>query len=94
MQKFSQDTTQSFASIGKKLNVGRKIVSTVIHRYSETLFVERAPRGVRPKGPANPAIAVKVLRSIKNNPGLSDRDRAKKIGTSRATVTKHALELV
>lgn len=83
---YIENTTQSFASIAKKFEIGRKTVSTVKHRYSENLTVERTPGGGCSKGPANPAISAKVLRSIKNNFGLSDRDRAKKCETSRGNV--------
>jgi transposase len=78
----------SYSMIAKKLKIARKTVADVINRYRETLTVARAPGGGRPKGPADPRLTIKVLRSIKNNPGTSDRDRAKKFGTSRETVRR------
>lgn len=83
-----QNPELSSNAIAKKLKFPPRTVSRVIKRFNETLTIDRAPGGGRPSGPADPKITLKVLRSIKNNPGLSDRDRARKCTTSRENVRR------
>jgi transposase len=78
----------SCRQIAKRLNFSRRTVSKVLKRFNETLTVERAPGSGGQKGPVNPNLTRKVLKSIENNCNLSDRDRARKLGTSRENVCR------
>lgn len=74
--------------IAKILNIPKSTVNNVLKRYKQTLSIERKTRAAKKKGSGDPALRVKVLRSIRLNPGLSDNDRAKRYGTSKSTVRR------
>lgn len=75
-------------AIAKKLKYHPKTVARVLKRFSETLSIKRKRGSGGKKGPADPKLTQKVLRSITNNPGYSDRERARKFGTSRENIRK------
>lgn len=83
---FQQNPTWSHSSIAKEAKVSRRTVSGVIKRFKNSSTVVRA-EGSGPK-PAtrDTELVKKVKRSVKQNPGLSLRDREKKIGTSHTSV--------
>jgi transposase-like protein len=89
--QFVQNSNVSALSIAKLLKLPRSTVQRVVKRYKETLTVGRAKGGGRKSGPGNRYLHQKIVRSIKQNPGLSDRDRAKRYGTSASTVLKTRL---
>lgn len=84
---FNENQQLSSSAIAKQLKMPKSTVSYILRRFKETLTVERAPH-TRKSGPINKELARKVTRSFKDNPGLSDRDRARRYGTSRTTVMR------
>ena len=86
--QFVENSSTSASSIAKMLKLPRSTVCRVIKRYKETLTVGRTKGGGRKSGPADRKLHQKIIRSIKQNPGLSDRDRAKRYGTSASTVLR------
>lgn len=79
---FLENPSVSSSSILKALKLPRSTVARVIKRYKETLTVDRAKGSGRKTGPIDKILHQKIIRSFKQNPGLSDRDRAKRYGTS------------
>ena len=86
VHKWLENPDLSCALIAKTLKLPRRTVSDVIKRYKETLSIESKPGSGRKKGNVDKKLAQKIRRSVKTNPGLSYRDRAKKLGTSKSTV--------
>lgn len=78
----------SGAAIAKQLKMPKSTVNKIIKRYDDTQTIERAKHPSRKCGPKNKELANKVVRSFKSNPGLSDRDRARRYGTSRSFVMR------
>lgn len=70
------------------LNIPKSTVGDVIKRFKSTLTTERAKGSGRKPGPVDKKQHQKVVRSLKANPGLSLRDRAKKQGGSKSYVHK------
>jgi transposase len=89
--QFIENPTTSASSIAKLLKLPRSTVIGVLKRYKETLTVNRSKGGGRKPGPVDKNLHQKIIRSIKQNPGLSDGDRAKRYGTSITTVRKTRL---
>lgn len=88
VHKFLENPNASGASIAKSLNLNQRTVRRIIKRFRDSPSVGRASGGGRKPGSADKNLAQKIIRSIKQNPGLSDNDRAKKFGTSPATVRR------
>ena len=83
-----ENFTISASSIAKKLKLPRSTVIRVVKRYKETLTVKRTKGGGRKPGPADKKLHQKIVRSIKQNPRLTDTERAKRYGTSITTGRK------
>ena len=62
--------------------------------YKETLSVERKPGSGGARRSIDPVVARKVVKSFKQNPGLSDGDRAARYGTTRDTARKYRIRAV
>lgn len=88
VHKFLENPNASGASIAKSLNLNQRTVRRIIKRFRDSPSVSRASDGGRKPGSADKNLAQKIIRPIKQNPGLSDNDRAKKYGTSPATVRR------
>lgn len=88
LHKFNENPKASGRSIAKKLKMPKSTVADVLKRFKETLTIGRAPHPSRKCGPKNKELAKKVTRSFKANPALSDRDRARRYGTSRSFVRR------
>lgn len=82
VSKYLENPNLSGSSITKSLKLPKATVNSVIRKFKETLSIERKPGSGRKAGPANKELTQKVIRSIKQNPGLSDGDRAQRFGTS------------
>jgi hypothetical protein len=76
----------SFSMISKALKLPKSSVGKVIKRYKESLTVERSPGSGRKPGPVDKKLTLKVLKSVRKNPGLSDSDRAQRYKTSRSNI--------
>lgn len=88
VHKYNENPTMSVSEIARKLKMSKSTVYGIIKRYNKTLTVDRAPGSGRKAGPADKDLHRKLVRSIKQNPGLSNVDRAKKFGTTERTVRK------
>lgn len=88
LHKHEQFPDWSACKVAKSLNLPRRTVSTVIKRHNEQLTIERAKHKGRKHGNRDLKLRQKVLRSVAQNPGLSDGDRAKRFGTSRSTARR------
>lgn len=88
VNKYVENPTWSYGKIAKALNLSKSTVGIVIKRFKERLNIERAVQKKRRQGCVDKNLNVKVLRSCKQNPGLSDNDRAKRYGSNRSTVRR------
>lgn len=88
VNKFLENPGCSGRSIAKALKLPQKTVSRVLKRFKETQSVERKPGSGRKPGLTRKELSLKIVRSIKQNPGLSDADRAQKFGISRSLARK------
>lgn len=86
--KFLENPSASGRSIAKSLKLPKSTVNDVLKKYKQSQSIERKPGTGRKPGLTKKELAPKILRSIKQNPGLSDADRAQKYGTSRWTVRR------
>lgn len=92
LSKYLENPCASGRSIAKILNFPHSTVNNIISRYKETLSLERKPGSGGNHMPSNQELTQKIIRSIKNNPGTSDRDRAKKFNTSFSTARRIRLK--
>ena len=91
VHKYFENPSWSQKQISKSPNVPKSTVGDVLKRYKETLSVERAKQSGTKKGPRNKKLHATIVRSFKQNPGLSDRDRAKRYGASSKMIYKTRL---
>lgn len=88
LQKLQQNPHLKPFHIAKELKMSPSTVYGIINRFKDTFSVNRKKGGGRKKGFADQKLERKIVRSLKAHPQLSDNDRAKKYGTSRATVIR------
>lgn len=88
IDKYLQDTNQSFASIGRAININRNTVRRVVQKFLETKSTARRLGSGRPQGPADPLQARKILKILKRNPHLSGRDVARKLGCHESLIRR------
>ena len=74
----------------KKLKLPKSTVNDVIKRYKETLSTNRKRKKSKKVSKTDKELTKRVLRSIKSNPGLSDR--ANKYKTSVSTARRIRLD--
>lgn len=86
--QFLENPNASGRSIAKLLGLHHQMVNRVIKRFKESQTVERKSGTGMYQHASNREMRLKIIRSFKQNPGLSDRDRAKRYGTSKDTVRK------
>lgn len=79
-------------SIAKTLKLSSSTVNSIIKRYKQTLTIERQAGSGGNHKPTKKELIQKIIRSVKTNPGLSDRDRAKKFNTSYSTARRIRLK--
>lgn len=80
LHKYLENPTWSNTLIGKSLQIPKGTVRDVLARYKETLTVERAKGFGRKKGPVNPKLTKKLVKSAVKYPNMLLRDRAMKLG--------------
>lgn len=78
----------SVRDLAKTLDLPKSTVHDVLKSFSERLTVERKPRSDKNIGRADPVMDRKVKRILMNNPNLSIRTVARKIGMSPGFVQK------
>lgn len=88
VHKYMQNQSQSYSSIAKSLKLPKSTVCSVIKRFIHSLSVDRQKKSESKIKPRNVQLVSKVVRSIKENPGLSLRQRAKKFGTSHEMIRR------
>lgn len=88
LHKFNQNQQASGRSIAKSLKLPQSTVNCIIKRYKGTNSVGRKPGGGRKPGSHNKELVRKVVRSIEQNPRLSDSERAQRYDTSRFIVRR------
>ena len=91
VHKHLENPTWPQIKIAKSLGVSKSTVGDVLKKFKETLSIERKVGSGRKKGPVDKQLHRKIVRSFKVNPGLSDRDRAKRYGTSSKLIWKSRL---
>lgn len=92
LRKFIENSSLSGRSIAKDLKLHQGTVNHILKRYKKSLSIERRTGSGGNHTTRNKQLAQKIIRSIKQNPGLSDSDRAKKLNTSRSTVRRTRLK--
>lgn len=88
VHKYLQNPTISRIELAKEFNKPRSTIYRIISRYNASLSLQRKPGSGCRAGMKDRNLQLKVIRSIKQNPGLSDNDRAKRYGTSKTTVRR------
>ena len=88
---YIENPNMSTRAIAKFLKLPKSTVSDVLKRYRHVLSVERKPGSGGARRSINPVIARKIVKSCKQNPGLSDRDRATRYGTSKGTARNYRI---
>lgn len=84
--KYLENPHVSASSIAKELTLNARTCQKVIKRYKDSMTIERKAGSGRKSGPVDCQLANKVIKSFKENPGLSLRDRAIKYKTSKSNV--------
>lgn len=74
--------------IAKELKIPRRTVDEVIKRYKRTLSTTRKARVNEHRGPRDPNLERKIVRTIRKNRSMSERDIAKKNSTSQSMVRR------
>lgn len=90
LHKKRESPTWTQKEIAKSIGTTQQTVSNVLRRYNETLSVDRAQGSGKKSGPVDKKLHQSILRSFRNSPGSSYRDRAKKFGTSIGYIQKTA----
>lgn len=88
VHKFNENPNWSGRMIAKSLKLHAQTVNRVLKRFKETLSIKRKPGAGRKPGAVDPQLTNKVIRSCKQNPSLSDQERAQRFGTSRTNIRK------
>ena len=82
---FLENPNSSGRSIAKSLQLVPQTVNKIIKRYKETLEIERKNGSGGCRKQMSREVRRKVIVSLKQNPRLSDQDRAKRYGISKST---------
>lgn len=88
LHKYNENPRWSHSMIAKSIGIPKSTVGNVLRRFKKSLTVERTKGQGRKPGPSNKNLHQKIIRSFKQNPGLSNRKRAERLGTSEWTVRK------
>ena len=91
VHSYLENPLWSASRLAKKLKFPRNTVWRVIKRYKETLTTIRKPQANRRSGTVDQNLRSKILKTIKGNPNLSDRDLARKFGAAHSTVRRTRL---
>lgn len=88
VHKFLQFPDTPVKEYVKLFKVTRKTVYSTLKKFREASTVERSAGTGRKSGTLDKKLATKVKHSFKAHPNMSNRDRAKKFGTSATTVRR------
>lgn len=91
VHSYLENPLWSASRLAKQLKLPRNTVWRVIKRYKETLTTIRKPQANRRSGTVDRKLRGKILKTIKRNPNLSDRDLARKFGAAHSTVRRTRL---
>jgi hypothetical protein len=83
-----KNPTWSGSKIAKSLKMVKSTVCSVLKRFREMHTIDRQVHTNRYSGTKDRKLHLKVLRTIKANPGQSDYDIAKKFNADRCTVRR------
>lgn len=83
IDKWLANKNRPTSMIAKDLKMPRRTVDSVIKRFCESLNIDRKPGSGRKAGPSDPSLHEKVVKTIRKNRSMSQRDLAKKCGTSK-----------
>jgi hypothetical protein len=90
--QFIENPKRLVNEVAQLTNLHRRSVSRIWKSYNDSLSVERREGTRRKPGPADKKLAQKIMRSYKNNPGLSLKGCGKKYQTSHENVRKMLLK--
>lgn len=88
LRVWSENKESSYSSIAKTVKSSKNTVRNVVKRFVDHQRVDDLPRSGRPTGPRDKILEKRLLTSLKKKPSLSERDLAKKCGTSNAMVQR------
>lgn len=88
LYSFAQNPEASGSSIAKMLKMPKSTVNGVIKRYKDSLTIDRKPGSGGKSRVANKKLVKGVALSFRKNPGLSNRDRARKFKVSESYIRK------
>lgn len=88
VDKWLENKDRPISMIAKDLKMPRRTVDSVIKRYHESLSIDRKPGSGRKSGPSDPILHGKLVKTIRKNRGMSQRDLAQKSGTSKWLIQK------
>ena len=92
LHKYTENPLPSQRSIAKSLNFPKTTIQNVLKWYFETQTIDCKPwTGAKGCG-SNAELVRKVIRFVKQNPGLSDKDRAEKLEISKIHVRRICLK--
>lgn len=92
LNKIQENPTWSNPQIAKSLGITRQTVLNVRKRFNDSLTVDRASGSGGKANKIDKKLASKIVRSVKDNPGLSDSDRAKRYKTSKSTGRRRRID--
>lgn len=88
VDKYLENPSWSGSKIAKSLNLPKTTVCRVLKQYKDSLSFDRKPQLNRRSGTKDKNLEKKVLRAIKQNPGMSDYDLSRKFKKSRSTLRR------
>lgn len=88
LHNYQKNPSASYKSIATASGVSKSTAFHVIKQYKTSLSINRAKGSGRKKGFMDQKVANKIRRSFEQNPGLSNRERAKKFKVSEFFVRK------
>lgn len=86
VHKWCTEPGMSLRKLAKMEGVSDKAVRTAIRKFGEDNTFMDKPKSGRKKGPANPLLDKRIMKAFENKKEVSERDVAKKVGTSKSNV--------
>lgn len=86
--KRNENPEMSYRAISKSLGISKSTVANILNNFHERLTIDRKSGSGRKSGPVCRINEKKVLKNFEQNPNVSVRDVAKKIGVSASYVQK------
>ena len=88
VHKYLENTNVSRRMIAKSLNLPQSTVNRTINRFLDSQSIDRKQGSGGARVSTDKKVLTNIRRSFEQNPGLSDRDRAKRYSKSRSFVQK------